>query len=1220
MRTILIVADILAVGLAIWIAYVFLSQKVVYIGLVQRPNASPATNSQPLLKGALQKIDEANRCSLLKRVFNRCPSGQVRFEIKPIVNESDVDQVIAVIGDFNESTPLTSIAYYEERGVPAILTTYSSVGVENSRYAYRIVPDHLTLGTYLANYARRAMRQTNASILYDPTDPDSMMLMRGFESPFISLALSADGSTENVARGVVKKWDIATSHESIYGEMLRLRDAGVIFITVRPEVAESLIIEIRKKGLRNPILAVTDLAAHQFVENVKSSSLEEQSQPGYITDGVYIGAPIIFDGASQEAQNFRTEYLTRNQGEEPTWEAAVAYDGVSLLLQSIYSEGISGRENIEASRASVLSYISSMRDGRDAVEGITGSTFFEGHSAIKPIIIGVYNKQKFVSASIQYYPVIDARMASNLADDRAEGRIISLGGKYYYRTEVIYSGMDFNEISNIDENSSAYQLDFNLWFRYNRNLQSGEDLITAETIQFINNSGDLDVFSLWEERELPGGVVYKLFRVKGTFTSVFDFRNYPFDRQKVEIRFRHGTLTRQNLVFVVDLVGNGDQNQVSKQEFKSGGDWFMPDPRPQYAQNNMVIISSLGNPDLFLKQNASVQFSTFDGYFYIERNLLSFMLRNLLPVLFSIALAYLSFYLPRTEFSSREGVLSGTILSIAFFHLSVSSFLSGIGYTTALDYIFYVFYAIILMGLFTTLLEWFIHTQSEALDEENEELKEEDLEDGVRDDSVRKVMDSNETLISLNEQRGLRLRTFGRISYPAILAGLVVVYFFVYGSPGALVSRIGAMSAGTVSTPVASDAAIPEAEKVHISLGSWRADDEAKVNMILAAFEEKNPDIEVSFVPFVGSQYDAILAQQFKQGNAPDLVYLSPPGGRVFNPESFFNNGYLETLNDIVPGMKDAISEENLKTWQTSKGDIYGVPIYAVSHGIYYNKRIFSELNLKPPTTWRELIILARRIKADNRYIPFANALYEKTDPQRIGDLIFSNLAPSYIGGSAGRLAYEKGERCFNDFHVVRIFQAIQEIAPFMPPNRETISYEESLNLFYSGQAAMWFGGSFDIGKFEANTKDDWGVFAVPPDDNSEPYVTFHVDTAIGLNRNITPEKREAALRLLNSLTTTRLGELIGKYLPGFYPIHRDLQDNASYIEDEKAREFFDLKNGRLTDVRWILPIMGVPDGRSLMQASAFAVVRGENPQTAADWLQNGLAEWYLPAQMCSQE
>jgi raffinose/stachyose/melibiose transport system substrate-binding protein len=225
------------------------------------------------------------------------------------------------------------------------------------------------------------------------------------------------------------------------------------------------------------------------------------------------------------------------------------------------------------------------------------------------------------------------------------------------------------------------------------------------------------------------------------------------------------------------------------------------------------------------------------------------------------------------------------------------------------------------------------------------------------------------------------------------------------------------------------------------------------------------------------------------------------------------------------------------------------------------------------------------------------------------------NLAPNFIGGREGRLAYLSGERCFNDENAVAAFQAVQDIAPYLPEGQEALTYYDSQQLFLLGEAAMWFGGSWDIPFFESEAPDfEWSVFAVPPPAGNDGHVTFHLDAGMGINA--ASQNKEEARLFLEWMATPEFAEFLGNELPGFFPIRND----PPQLANEHANAFLALNEGRGQDVRWAWPVLldGAPDGYTLMQTAAIAVINGDmTPQEAADSLQEGLAEWFEPAQGC---
>ena len=399
----------------------------------------------------------------------------------------------------------------------------------------------------------------------------------------------------------------------------------------------------------------------------------------------------------------------------------------------------------------------------------------------------------------------------------------------------------------------------------------------------------------------------------------------------------------------------------------------------------------------------------------------------------------------------------------------------------------------------------------------------------------------------------------------------------------------------------------PEPAEVVLTLGAWRISTE-RMNLILNKFHEVNPRITVRFEPTLSGEYDDILDAQLKNNTAPDMFFL-----RSFSvSQKLFDQGYLEPLADL-PGLQTNFDPPMLVPWTTPGGQPYGVPFTASSHGVYYNQDIFKKLGLTEPKTWEGLLTTAQTLKKAG-YIPFANAT---KDTWAVAEIIFMNLAPNFIGGREGRLAYLSGQRCFNDQRVVAAFQAVADLAPYLPENNELLGYIDSLQLFLQGKAAMWLGGSWDIPYLEENKPNfEWGVFATPPPAGQPTYITFHLDVAIGLNAASThkPEARE----FLTWMTTPESGKLLGNEMPGLFPMHHQ----AITLTDPHANAFLALNQGRGTDIRFSAEKLGdgSPDGYTLMQDGALAVLRGQQtPQQAADALQSGLAQWFEPAQKCKQ-
>ncbi|MCA1949152.1 MAG: extracellular solute-binding protein [Treponema sp.] len=391
-------------------------------------------------------------------------------------------------------------------------------------------------------------------------------------------------------------------------------------------------------------------------------------------------------------------------------------------------------------------------------------------------------------------------------------------------------------------------------------------------------------------------------------------------------------------------------------------------------------------------------------------------------------------------------------------------------------------------------------------------------------------------------------------------------------------------------------------EKVKLVMGSWRADDVEQMKGLLTEYTKTHPNVIIEFKPTNPPDYNATLRLQLTSGTGPDLMYARSYATGV----QLFNDGFFADVSNI-PGLKENFTEGARSPWMTADGKSFAVPFVAVSHGVYYNKDIFAKLGLKVPETWEDFLSVCAKIKAAG-ITPVANSLGDEWD---IAEVVFMSIAPNFIGGREGRLAYESGKRPWNDANMVAAFQAMKDLVPYLPAGFEALTYNDSNALFATGKAAMYFDGSWSLGTFK-DVPFQWGVFAPPPPKGKAPQLCFHADAGIAINTK-TKYPKEAA-EFLAWIASKEGAAIAAKYLPtGFYPMI-----NAQIsIADPHANEMLALNKGRGLDVRlaWPRLMEGEPSGYNLIMYGSIQVMKGiKTPQQAADDLAAGLAKWFKPA------
>jgi raffinose/stachyose/melibiose transport system substrate-binding protein len=380
--------------------------------------------------------------------------------------------------------------------------------------------------------------------------------------------------------------------------------------------------------------------------------------------------------------------------------------------------------------------------------------------------------------------------------------------------------------------------------------------------------------------------------------------------------------------------------------------------------------------------------------------------------------------------------------------------------------------------------------------------------------------------------------------------------------------------------------------KVTLTMGSWRADDVAQMNNLLAEYKKIKPDIEIQFRPTNPPDYNATLRLQLDGGTGPDLMYARS----YATGQELFSAGYFGDCSNI-PGVKENFAVSNLAPWLMPDGRSFAVPFAAVSHAVYYNKTIFQKEGLGIPQTWDDFLALCGTL-ASKGYTPLANGVADEWD---ILEVYFLGMLPNFAGGSLDRIKYENGEKKLNDENFTAAFQAMADSAQYLPKGYEAVTYNDSQALFNTQKAAMFMDGSWTAGVYDGAAF-EWGVFAMPAPRGKTTKITFHPDMAITWNAKTKyPQECKDFLAWIASREGATTASAA---LPlGFFPmINFPIQ-----LADPHANEFLALNTGKETDARFVWPKF--MELYAPMNQAVIQVIKGEiTPRQAADNMETAAA------------
>ncbi len=186
---------------------------------------------------------------------------------------------------------------------------------------------------------------------------------------------------------------------------------------------------------------------------------------------------------------------------------------------------------------------------------------------------------------------------------------------------------------------------------------------------------------------------------------------------------------------------------------------------------------------------------------------------------------------------------------------------------------------------------------------------------------------------------------------------------------------------------------------------------QSPVERLLAErFTELNPGIEIDSVSY------GMPPANYLRGDSqtPDLMYITPG----YFLDSAAETGELTDLSDLweQTGLTNAFPS-SVTNLSAQEGKQYFFPIGYEWSGIYYNKAVFDELGLTPPTTWDEMILVADTILASG-ITPFAMA----GEDDWLTSLWFSYL--NYrLNGPEFHSELMAGDIPYTDSRVVDVFE-----------------------------------------------------------------------------------------------------------------------------------------------------------------------------------------------------
>jgi hypothetical protein len=194
------------------------------------------------------------------------------------------------------------------------------------------------------------------------------------------------------------------------------------------------------------------------------------------------------------------------------------------------------------------------------------------------------------------------------------------------------------------------------------------------------------------------GLSYRLYRISGDFKARYELRDYPFDTQQLLLHFRNTEQRQELITYVIDRFGLrlADERSSLVEDGAYSGLELWRFVRVRYFVDSLSSGSTLGKAALF-DSGLKTEFAAFDTVIVLHRNGAIYILKNMLPLFLLALVVFATLFFPESLFRERVTIPVTAILTSAVLLLAIDNQLGDVGYTVAVEQIFYVFFALCLL-------------------------------------------------------------------------------------------------------------------------------------------------------------------------------------------------------------------------------------------------------------------------------------------------------------------------------------------------------------------------------------------------------------------------------------------------------------------------------------------------------------------------------------------
>ena len=368
---------------SLFTSYAFAGNKSITIGLIGPISGPGAFYGSSMKKAAEMAVDEINnKGGILGKTINLVIEDDESTPVKAVNSAQKLitkDQVLAIVGHYNSSCTLASMAVTQRNKVPHLcpISTAASITEQGYQYIFRNCATNPMQVGQLADYAINHMggkgRDNKVAIFYEHTDYG-----KGIMEIFKSKVEAAAGWTL-VGVEVYKPDDT-----DMIAQLTKIKAVHPDFLLFGgnvTEVAQS-VRQAKEIGLETQFLALGGVSNDKFPELAGKNNIEGMVNVSYFE------TTSKNELAQQFIKNFQKRYNS-----DPDMFAAAVYEDFAILRHCITQTGVAFK-SISKWRVALRASIA----GLNELPGVQGPTTYSknGQAEKKVYIIRWENGKRII--------------------------------------------------------------------------------------------------------------------------------------------------------------------------------------------------------------------------------------------------------------------------------------------------------------------------------------------------------------------------------------------------------------------------------------------------------------------------------------------------------------------------------------------------------------------------------------------------------------------------------------------------------------------------------------------------------------------------------------------------------------------------------------------------------------------------------------------------------